>query len=283
MEDRKLNRVFDRVKLSHEREEAMLADLLTEKREVASMKRTNKRRIPAAALAAALAVILAGTAVAARYYGKAPLVPEGDSYSIYGAYHYVPEERLPEAVRALGAEITGYRDVARPFASRAECEAFLGLKLAANPKLEELPRMAALDQSNLDPNWGGDVASNGVKIFFLDHEARTIDVMSLYGEDDYQVTELAIIRTDKCGIPNGGKDMQMSFADDWTVTFEDYVTPRGLEVSIAASTRENGNIFLNAYFAIDNALYKLEYLTIEEYHSMEDSMLALKELLNAYE
>lgn len=32
MDEQKLNRVFDRVKLSPEREEAMLADLLTEKR-----------------------------------------------------------------------------------------------------------------------------------------------------------------------------------------------------------------------------------------------------------
>ena len=34
MENKKLNRVFDQVKLSREREEAMLADLLNEKKEV---------------------------------------------------------------------------------------------------------------------------------------------------------------------------------------------------------------------------------------------------------
>lgn len=65
MEDNRLNRVFDQVKLSSEREEAMLADLLMEQKEASGMKQTNKRRIPAAALAAALVVVLAGTAFAA--------------------------------------------------------------------------------------------------------------------------------------------------------------------------------------------------------------------------
>ena len=40
MEDKRLVRMFDQVKLSREREEAMLADLLREKKEVSSMKDT---------------------------------------------------------------------------------------------------------------------------------------------------------------------------------------------------------------------------------------------------
>ena len=68
MENRKLNRVFGQVKLSREREEAILADLLREQKEVSSMKQTNRHRIPAAALvAAALVVVLAGTAFAAVF------------------------------------------------------------------------------------------------------------------------------------------------------------------------------------------------------------------------
>lgn len=281
----KLNRVFDQATLSREREDALLADLLSGKKEVSNMKQTSgRRRIPAAALlAAALAVVLAGTALASGYFGRASVVPGKDAYTVYGAYHYIPEENLPEGVRALGEDIADYGDAARPFASRAECEEFLGLTLAANPKLEELPRVNALDWSNVDPNWGEDLASSGVMIFFLGHEAKTIDVTSLYGGDDYQVTETAIIRTDKCGIQNGGETMRMGLADAWTIAYEDYTTPCGLEASIAISTQENGNIFLNAYFAIDNALYKLDYMTLEEYHNMEDSMQALKEILDAYE
>ena len=68
MERQKLNRVFNQVKLSQAREETMLADLLNGKKEVSSMKQTNRRRIPAAALAAAVLVIaLTGTALTAVF------------------------------------------------------------------------------------------------------------------------------------------------------------------------------------------------------------------------
>lgn len=83
MEDKKLARVFDRVKLSPEREEAMLADLLREKKEASDMKNTENRkhRMPAAALvAAALVVVLAGTAVAAGYSGRLDVTPVGGDF-----------------------------------------------------------------------------------------------------------------------------------------------------------------------------------------------------------
>lgn len=68
MKDKKLARVMDQVNLSREREEAILEDLLREKKEVSGMKQTNKRRIPAAALVAAvLVMVLAGTALAAGF------------------------------------------------------------------------------------------------------------------------------------------------------------------------------------------------------------------------
>lgn len=62
MEDKKLNRVFDQVKLSPERAEAMLADLLSEKREVYTV--TNRKKI-AAVLAVAAAMLLTTVALAA--------------------------------------------------------------------------------------------------------------------------------------------------------------------------------------------------------------------------
>ena len=64
MEDKKLNRVFDQVKLSPEREEAMLADLLREEREVYTVK--NRKKITAV-LAVAAAMLLTTVAVAAAF------------------------------------------------------------------------------------------------------------------------------------------------------------------------------------------------------------------------
>ena len=285
MENRKLNRVFDQVKLSRLQEEAILADLLREKKEVASMKQTNRRRIPAAALvAAALVVVLAGTALASGYFGKVSVVPGKDAYTVYGTYNYIPEESLPEEVRALGGDIADYGAAARPFASRAACEAFLGLKLAANPELEKLAPRAALDLSNLDPGWGEDMASNGVEIFFEDRTARTIQVWSLYDEGDYDITETAIIRTDKCGI-NSREYMQVWLPDDGGagIAYEEFTTSHGLETTIAVSTTKYGNIFAHAYVAIDNAFYHLQYSTLEDFHSTEDAVNTLKQILNAYQ
>lgn len=63
MENTKLNRVFDQVKLSPEREEAMLADLLNEEREVYTVK--NRKKITVVlAVAAAMLLTTAALAVA---------------------------------------------------------------------------------------------------------------------------------------------------------------------------------------------------------------------------
>ena len=62
MENQKLNRVFDRVKLSREREKAILADLLREKKEVYTMR--NRKKLTAV-LAAAAAMLLTTSVLAA--------------------------------------------------------------------------------------------------------------------------------------------------------------------------------------------------------------------------
>lgn len=69
MRDKKLARVMDQVKLAPERENAILADLLREKKEVAGMKGNRRSRVPAMALVTTVlvAVVLAGTALAAVF------------------------------------------------------------------------------------------------------------------------------------------------------------------------------------------------------------------------
>jgi len=114
MEDKRLKRVFDQVKLSREREEAMLADLLNEKKEVSGMKQTkSRRRIPAAALVAAVLVaVLAGSAIAVGHFGQVDVVPReqdihgnaGSSYNVYGNYDRIQAESLSEEVWAYGKD-----------------------------------------------------------------------------------------------------------------------------------------------------------------------------------
>ena len=67
MANKKLDRVFDRVKLSSQWEEAMLADLLSETKEVAGMNKKRKISTTALAAAAVAAVLLAGTALAVAF------------------------------------------------------------------------------------------------------------------------------------------------------------------------------------------------------------------------
>ena len=137
MEDKRLKRVFDQVRLSQEREEAMLADLLNEKKEVSGMKQTNNRhRIPAAALVAAVLVIaLAGTAVAASYFGRLDVLPaEGgyeNGYHIWGAYQNIPPERLSKELLDYAALLSHLR--AR-FLCSLQVPSWLFLSSSQNPR-----------------------------------------------------------------------------------------------------------------------------------------------------
>lgn len=69
MKNKRIVRVFDQVMIDPERENLMLAELLREEKEIADMSENRKRRVPTAALAAAVlvAVVLAGTALAAAF------------------------------------------------------------------------------------------------------------------------------------------------------------------------------------------------------------------------
>lgn len=102
MEDRKLTRIFDRVKLSREREDAILAELLSEKKEVFSMKQINRRRIPAAALAAVLVAVLAGTALAVEYFGRVNISRVEEGYKLEANAKNIPLSSLSEEVLQRG-------------------------------------------------------------------------------------------------------------------------------------------------------------------------------------
>lgn len=286
MENNGLARMFDQVKLSREREEAMLADLLKEKREVSSMKQTNsRRRIPAAALAAAVLVAaLAGTALAMEHFGRVSLVPqsgttdgsETSAYSVYGEYDLISADRLSEEVLSLGEGTGEYGDINRSFASREECEAFLGLDLADNPKLDQMQQSAVMD---IDGD--GEPAANAVRVSYYDRLPNTITVWSFYGGDGYQLTECAILRTEY-NYRSTGEDMRLGGMQG-AVEFEDYVTPDGMEARIATESRDDGTARYIAHFARGNALFTLDFWFMEDHEFNGAALEVLKEILDAYE
>ena len=141
MEDKRLKRVFDQVRLSPEREEAILEELLEDRR----AERRGGRYRAAALAAAVLAVVLAGTALALEYFGKVELELIDNFRGRKGYAVYMPEERVPadslpaELLAACPEEnFNGY--VQLPFASWEEAEAYTGLELADNAVLEQMPK-----------------------------------------------------------------------------------------------------------------------------------------------
>lgn len=297
MEDKRLKRVFDQVKLSPEREEAMLADLLNEKKEVSGMKQTNNRhRIPAAALVAAVLVIaLAGTAVAASYFGRLDVLPaEGgyeNGYHIWGAYQNIPPERLSKELLDYAAQADGGEEGKWTFDSWSEAEEFLGLELADNALLEAMPHEEWEPHCEycLGPK---DVGRCTIETHFSLGLPDVISLSAGYFEDEYAdfcVNVFAYLRVkgaEKEDVPFGlGSEMNLKNAEA-----EEYVTPGGLKVTIIATeysavSELDGAVKMcsayNAYFTLNDAMFWLRTDFNEE--NAAAILEQLKQVLDAYE
>lgn len=301
MEDNKLNRVFDRVKLSPEREEAILADLLCEKKEVANMKNARKRRLPAAALAAAvLIVVLAGTALAGSYFGRLDISPLGENYekgyNVQGAYENIPQERLSEELLAHLAQAEVSKGGELSFGSWSEAEEFIGVEIANNPMLEEMER------SYRDSPPEGDIY-----ISPEDVGRCTAYVSYSRGQDGVQVENI-LLHSDYFGDEESHfgvnvfaymrvkaenqKDQPVSFdcRNIKNAREEKYVTPSGLEVTIFTQDSNvidgvDGSTFqqanYTAYFSLNNALFTVHTLFNEQ--TADYTLSMLKQVLDAYE
>lgn len=297
MEDKKLNRVFDQVKLSPEREEAMLADLLRGKKEVSTMKRTTRRRIPAAALAAAaLVAVLAGTALAESYFGRLDVTPvKGDfenGYQVTGAYQNIPPERLSEELLERAAQAGGGIDELI-FGSWSEAEEFIGLEIADNPMLEEMA------QSEWTPPHEGDATPEDMRrcTVQMNYSLGLPDQITLYAsyfgdyfeEGPFGVNVLAFLRVKGAG-GQADRPVSLSLGNIENVSEEKYVTPSGVEVTIftqdGAVTRAVDGAsfqqpFYTAYFELHNAVFELYTAYSEE--NADIALSRLKQVLDAYE
>lgn len=290
MEDKNLNRVFDRVKLSPAREEAMLADLLNEKKEVSGMEQTNRRRIPAAPLAAAVLIaVLAGTAVAAEYFvgGKAKITPiEGDytnGYQMQSDMTTIPPERLSEELLEHASQAIGKERFY--FASLSEAEEFLGFPVPHNSCLEDMTQVYTVHDTDYTPEgWETCTVS-------MNYSAGLPDIIRIsagYIEDRFYLLSDIYARV-------GGPDPSIT---GYTIRnrisqashVETYITPSGLEAAILTcdrtiSTLDGGSFSqmqYEAYFVKDGFLFELE-TRIQADQSADQVLSTLKEILDAYE
>ena len=282
MEDKRLKRVFDQVKLSREREEAMLADLLNEKKEVSGMKQMNRRRIPAAAFVAAVLVIaLAGTALA--YFSRVTVAPYGDEggYSVRAETGNVPLSELSEDVlqRAAEASVSGEL---LPFQSWEEAEEYLGLDIADNARLEQMEKsMRAMSLGEDD----SPVLAPCLLLLWYYGSGRpdTIDLSACYEEGDYAVNVEAVLLVED---PDFDWERSYHFANAGAEMSgaEQYVTPGGLETTVTSrETFREDAVFTKceAEFVLGRASFRV-WISVPDGDSVEGPESLLKEVLDAY-
>lgn len=284
MEDKRLKRVFDQVKLSPKREEAMLADLLAEQKEDSSMKQTNnRRRLPAAALTAAvLAVVLAGTALAVEYFGKVNVTRAGEGYNLEANVKNIPLSSLSAEVLERGKAVSGPTEVI-PFDSWEEAEAFLGLEIADNAKLDQMEkgqRGISLGQSDETV-----VAPCLIMLHYQNSLPYEIDLNTNYREGEFSVSEKIVLMLED---PTWEGERSYNLIDPLTKTgnVETYVTPSGMDVTIMenhTSFRADWTVTtFDAEFILNGAVFTVS-TGVNEGETCESALAALKEVLDAYE
>lgn len=262
--------------------------------EVMNMKREeNKRirRVPRAALiAAALAVILAGTALAAELLGHVQIElkdpnetnTSGDGYTGGADLQTIPAESLSEAALERAAEM---EDVlgSWKFDSWSEAATFLGLELQDNPKLKELPPAKKEGVcSVMVLNYGGE-GRRYVPFFIL--------LSTAYQADECRITQTAHMQFQYPGYPQ--RETGLGFAKHRGEThLEEYTAHSGIQASIVTNTRKTGaadggidRTTYTAYWVTDNVLYSLQIRTHgpADYPDSVRAVEILKEILDAYE
>lgn len=282
MEDKRLKRVFDQVKLSPEREETMLADLLAEQKED-TMKQKNRRRIPAAAIAAAVLVaVLAGTAMA--YFSRVTVAPYGDEggYSVRAETGNVPLSELSEDVlqRAAEASVSGEL---LPFQSWEEAEEYLGLDIADNARLEQMEK--GLWGIDLDEGQGPVVAPCITDLRYSNGLPDTITLTASYVEGDYSVKEEAVLMVED---PGFDANRAYNFANPMAElhSTEAYVTPSGVEAVIITSRVVFREDFVRMEYTAQFVLHQASFsvrISVDEGKSGGGALTLLKEILDSYE
>lgn len=269
------------------------------KAEVLNMKHTQehpwKRRLPAAALVAAvLALALTGTALAAEHFGYlrfTPLNVAGETgYWIETTTPNISKEQLSEEFLAR-LEEKPYQAQVFPFTSLDELEAFIGLEIADNPRLE-LMEQELHDSKPFQPhdpivqgNWllDADCTEDGLLC--------SLHALSSYYEENFyvDVTAAALLKESDSDIDYAYKVGYGVTTETESVDTENYVTPNGIEVTIFTAETpmigENGPCTIITYeanFTLNNFIFHLR-TSVEETQSADRTLATLKEVLDAYE
>lgn len=257
------------------------------KMEVLNMKRGEnmrpRRRIPAAALAAAiLVIVLAGTAAA--YLSRVTVAPYGEEgYSVRAEAGNVPLASLSEEVlQRAGA--AGGRAEALPFQSWDEAEAYLGLEIASNGRLARMEK-GLWGMSLGDEKEEPVVAPCIMDLRYSKGLPDTITLIASYLEDGFSVKEEAVLMVED---PTFDQDRIYHFANPVAVVSgtETYRTPGGIEATIVTSRVVFLADFVRMEYTAQFVLHQASFsvtISAGEGDSGEDALALLKEILDAYE
>lgn len=287
-------------------------------------RRPPKRGVPRAALiAAVLALVLAGTAIAAEALGltvnfvtvlgwnEDGLLDSG--YEILDAHTPIPEERLSQELLELAAG-TGDGGRYLAFPTREEAEALWGLELLKNRRLNR-PTLSVIE---LDGEaFSGDcvmhISCCGGKL--MNTRLQTNYCVQLLDMPLMSVTlNTSLLTENALGTDyENGRSIGYFFnadPEDTVQTCEGYVTPGGLEAVIitshviprldpearAEAEAEGAQIieesrYTSAYFVRDDVLYEL---SVDDFvvddgegphflYTEEEVLGVLKQILDAYE
>lgn len=255
------------------------------KSEVLNMKREenvrSKRRALAVALVTAvLAVALAGTAVA--YLSRVTVAPYGEGYSVQSEAGNVPLASLSEDVLQYAANAEDRMSIL-PFQSWDTAEAYLGLEIANNTRLDQMEKgwcgmsLGESDELVTAPCILDLRCNNGLP--------DTIALTANYIEGDLWVTEEAVLMVED---PTFDAVRTYNFANPMAELSgtETYMTPSGIEVTIVTSRAAYRDDFIcteyHAQFVFKNAAFSVS-TTVHEGDSGEYALALLKEVLDAYE
>lgn len=269
MKDKTLHRVFDGVKLTPEREEAILAGLLEEKREASGRKHMERRKrgIPAVFAAAVLAAILTGTAFAVVLERLEIRIFPGAEEPGYTVDNILMEGYPLSAFSSALLEASETRGslavVKQQFGSWAEAEEFLG---------EDIPCV-----------WPGNGWDETCRVYLFHTGTDRLWGVEVAGtlHDAYVLAEITVRIRTECwqsdGEQTGLEDTEGDF-----VQLDSYMMANGLTAEVIQYTgsAEHPHAYCKGYFMREGMLYEVTaYGTAA---TLEETLDCLYSILDDY-
>lgn len=249
-----------------------------------------KRRMPKAALIAAVLVLaLAGTAVAAESLGWVKLESvedaggNGPGYHVRGDVDLLPLESLSREL--LDEPKEEQEEGLYTFDSWSDMEEFLGLELADNPRLEQMDRRNV----GVMPYGGSTVYAPCIlSVQYLNKEPGMLCIRASYAENCFYCFNIsALLYTEAFGADPRQDFSQAGYYGAGDTVEEEYVTPNGLEATIATVDwkRWGNNSYqgIRAYFLKNNAQFCVSVSLGSTDQDPDTAMELMKEILDGYE